>query len=133
MAIEGKKINELQGLTSLTHDSVLPLVVVNDNIPESEAKKVTVQQLATYIGGSGGSVPTSYYYEYGSWTLSVDGKTLTIPDVSSSPKVWVFKNGVKLRPNTASISLDHDYYLNGTSLRFNTALKDTDVINLEVF
>ncbi len=68
MAITGKKINELDSIINLTDDSVLPLVVVNDNIPESKAKKVTVQQLATYIGSS--LVPTSYYYEYSSWTFS---------------------------------------------------------------
>jgi len=49
MAITGKKINELNEVTNLTNDSVLPIVIVNSNIPESNAKKVTVSQLLSNV------------------------------------------------------------------------------------
>ena len=132
MAITGKKINELDSITSLTNDSVLPVVIVNSGTAESTAKKVSVSQLASAIGGSG-SIPTSYYYQSPSWTISGDNKTLTIDTLSNPQKVLVFKNGLKLRPDTNSTSVDYDYYLSGNSLRFNIALESTDVINLEVF
>ena len=132
MAITGKKINELDSATSLTNDSVLPIVIVNDGTAENTAKKVSVTQLASVIGGSG-SIPTSYYYQSPSWTISADNKTLTIDTLSNPQKIWVFKNGLKLRPDTNSTSADYDYYLSGNSLRFNIALESTDVINLEVF
>ena len=132
MAITGKKINELDSVTSLTNDSVLPIVIVNSGTSENTAKKVSVSQLASAIGGSG-SAPVSYYYDSSNWSLGFDSKTLSVVDTSEANAVWVFKNGVKLRPDTDSASLDHDYYLSGTYLRFNTALDNTDVINLEVF
>lgn len=50
MAVTGKKINELDEVTTLTEDSVLPAVVVNSDIPESTAKKVSISQLNDYIG-----------------------------------------------------------------------------------
>lgn len=128
MIIEGKKINELEGLINLTNDSVLPIVIITNNIPEESAKKVTIQQLSTYLGGK----PTSYYYDSTSWTLSQDKQDLIIDEFSSNT-IWVFKNGLKLRPDTNSSSLDNDYWVSGTTIHFNTALDDTDVINLEVF
>lgn len=133
MAITGKKINELDSITSLTNDSVFPVVIVNSGTAESTAKKVSVSQLASAIGGGSGSIPASYYYQSPSWTISSDNKTLTIDTLSNPQKVWVFKNGLKLRPDTNSTSADYDYYLSGNSLRFNIALESTDVINLEVF
>ena len=132
MAITGKKINELDSITSLTNDSVLPIVIVNSGTAENTAKKVSVSQLASAIGGSG-SAPVSYYYQSPSWTISADNKTLTIDTLTNPQKIWVFKNGIKLRPDTNSTSVDYDYYLSGNSLRFNIALESTDVINLEVF
>lgn len=132
MAITGKKINELDSITSLTNDSVFPVVIVNNGTAESTAKKVSVSQLASAIGGSG-SIPASYYYQSPSWTISGDNKTLTIDTLSNPQKVLVFKNGLKLRSDTNSASADYDYYLSGNSLRFNIALESTDVINLEVF
>lgn len=128
MEITGKKINELEGLINLTDDSVLPIVVVIDNTPEENAKKVTIQQLSTYLGGK----PTSYYYDSSSWNLSQDKQNLTIDEFSSNT-IWVFKNGVKLRPDANSSSLDNDYWLNGTIIHFNVPLEVTDLINLEVF
>lgn len=135
MAIIGKKINELDTTTNLTNDSVLPIVVVINSTPEDDAKKVNLSQLKDFVleGGGGGSIPVSYYYEYPSWILSQDNKTLTVLDTTSAHAVWVFKNGIKLRQDTTSTSLDYDYFLSGTSLRFNTSLDSTDVINLEVF
>ena len=50
MAVSGKKINELDEVTTLTEDSVLPAVVVNSDIPETTAKKVSISQLNDYIG-----------------------------------------------------------------------------------
>lgn len=50
MAVTGKKINELDEVTTLTDTSVLPTVVINNNIPESTAKKVSISQLNDYIG-----------------------------------------------------------------------------------
>lgn len=48
MAVSGKKINELEAVTTLTDDSVLPTVIINDATPETTAKKVTTSQLAEY-------------------------------------------------------------------------------------
>jgi len=45
MAVSGKKINELEAVVSLTDNSVLPIVIVDNNTPEPTAKKVTVKQL----------------------------------------------------------------------------------------
>ena len=50
MAVSGKKINELEAVTTLTDDSVLPTVVINDTVPETTAKKVSISQLNDYIG-----------------------------------------------------------------------------------
>ena len=161
MAITGKKINELDSLINLTDDSVLPIVIVDSGVAETTAKKVTVGQLATYFGDfdptniegydasavqklindqgtlkwvtDTASIATSYYYEYPSWILSLDGQDLTVIDTSNSPKVYVYKNGLKLRQDTNSSSEDHDYWLNGTTIHFNISLEATDVINLEVF
>lgn len=128
MTLTGKKINELESLINLTNDSVLPIVIITNNIPENEAKKVTIQQLSTYLG----TKPTSYYYDSNSWNLSQDNKTLTIDEISSNT-IWVFKNGLKLRPDSNSTSQDNDYWLSGTTIHFNIALETTDLINLEVF
>lgn len=136
MTITGKKINELTLSTILTNDTVFPLVIVQDGVAESIAKKVSISQLANFlgdIGGGGGSIPISYYYEAPTWTISLDKKTLTILDTSNANTVWVFKNGLKLRSDTDDISEDNDYFLEGAILKFNTPLEDTDVINLEVF
>lgn len=51
MSIQGKKIDELEQVTNLTNETVLPVVVVNNNIPETTAKKVTISQIV-------GAVPT---------------------------------------------------------------------------
>lgn len=48
MAVSGKKINELEAVTTLTDDSVLPTVIINNTTPETTAKKVTTSQLAEY-------------------------------------------------------------------------------------
>ena len=45
MAVSGKKINELEAVTNLTDNSVLPIVIVDNNNPEPTAKKITVKQL----------------------------------------------------------------------------------------
>ena len=45
MAVSGKKINELEAVTNLTDNSVLPIVIVDNNTPEPTAKKITVKQL----------------------------------------------------------------------------------------
>lgn len=45
MAVSGKKINELEAVVSLTDNSVLPIVIIDNNTPEPTAKKVTVKQL----------------------------------------------------------------------------------------
>lgn len=45
MAVSGKKINELEAVVSLTDNSVLPIVIVDNNTPEPTAKKITVKQL----------------------------------------------------------------------------------------
>lgn len=132
MTITGKKINELTLSTILTNDSVFPLVIVQDGVAESVAKKITISQLASYLGNNSGA-PTSYYYEYPNWTISSDNKILTVEDMTDARAVWVFKNGVKLRPDTSAVLNDNDYYLSGTNLIFNVALENTDVINLEVF
>ena len=134
MAITGKKITDLNLTTILSDDSVFPIVIVDDGVAETVAKKVTISQLSSYIGGGGGgSIPVAYYYEYPTWNLSADKKILTSINLSNANAVWVFKNGLKLRPDTTSTSYDNDYYVSGTNIRFNVALDDTDVINLEVF
>ena len=56
MAVSGKKINELDAVVNLTEDSVLPVVVVNNNGPESVAKKTTVKQILDKITGGVSSV-----------------------------------------------------------------------------
>lgn len=136
MAITGKKINELTDSTELSAESVLPIVIVNAGTPEATATKVTLAQLAEYLGGGGGgggSIPVPYEYNSDSWTLSADCKTLTILDTSEANAIWVFKNGVKQRQNSSSSTKDKDYWLSGTALIFNVALDPTDVITLEVF
>lgn len=40
MAVSGKKINELEAVVSLTDNSVLPIVIVDNNTPEPTAKKL---------------------------------------------------------------------------------------------
>lgn len=134
MAISGKKINELTDITELSDESVLPIVIVNAGTPEATATKVTLAQLAEYLGGGGGgSIPVPYEYNSDSWTLSDDCKTLTILDTSEANAVWVFKNGVKQRQNSSSSTEDKDYWISGTSLIFNLALDPEDIITLEVF
>ena len=49
MAVSGKKINELEAITNLTDNSVLPIVIVTNNNPESVAKKVTVKQISDNV------------------------------------------------------------------------------------
>ena len=131
MKITGKKINELTLSMVLTNDTVFPLVIVQDGVAESVAKKITISQLATYLGNNSINF-AHYYYEYPNWTISSANKVLTVVDTTNTKTVWVFKNGLKLRPDTNSTSEDHDYYLSGTTLKFNEALQSTDVINLEV-
>lgn len=52
MAVSGKKINELDEVTTLTEDSVLPVVVINNGIPESTAKKATISQIIESLPSS---------------------------------------------------------------------------------
>lgn len=63
MAVSGKKINELEAITNLTDNSVLPIVIVTNNNPESVAKKVTVKQITDNVlpnqAGQNGKVLTS--------------------------------------------------------------------------
>ena len=49
MAVSGKKINELDAVTSVTNESVLPIVIVSGNNPETTAKKITVQQIINSV------------------------------------------------------------------------------------
>ena len=49
MSIQGKKINELEQVTNLTNETVLPVVVVNNNTPETTAKKVTISQIVSAV------------------------------------------------------------------------------------
>lgn len=50
MAITGKKINELDSVTSLTDDSVLPIVKIESGTAENTAKKVAISQIYNYLG-----------------------------------------------------------------------------------
>lgn len=50
MAITGKKINELDAVTSLTDDSVLPIVKIESGTAENTAKKVAISQIYNYLG-----------------------------------------------------------------------------------
>lgn len=134
MSIQGKKINELESITELTDDSVLPIVIINAGTPEAKAKQVTLAELSSYFGGGGsGSVPTSYEYTSADWVISADNTVLSVLDTTDAAAVWVFKNGVKLRQDTTVASVDRDYWLTGTTLRFNVPLANTDIITLEVF
>ena len=49
MAVSGKKINELDAVTTVTNESVLPIVIVSGNNPETTAKKITVQQIINSV------------------------------------------------------------------------------------
>lgn len=49
MAVSGKKINELEAVTGVTSESVLPIVIVNGNNPETTARKITVQQIVDNV------------------------------------------------------------------------------------
>lgn len=134
MSIRGKKINELESTTELTDDSVLPILIINAGIPESKAKQVTLAELSSYFGGGGsGLAPTSYEYTSEDWVISADNTVLSVLDTTDAVAVWVFRNGVKLRQDTTAVSLDRDYWLSGTTLRFNVPLDNTDIITLEVF
>lgn len=87
MAVTGKKINELDEVTSLTDDSVLPIVIVNSNVPESNAKKVTVSQLlsnvntpVTSVNGKTGNVILT------GEDINIDSNTSTTIDTAIGDK-----------------------------------------------
>lgn len=83
--VSGKKINELDAITNLTNDSVLPIVIVTNNNPESVARKVTVKQISDNVlpnqTGQNGKVLTSdgtnasWQTPAGSDVTSVNSKT----------------------------------------------------------
>ena len=85
--VSGKKINELDAITNLTNDSVLPIVIVTNNNPESVARKVTVKQISDNVlpnqTGQNGKVLTSDGTN-ASWqtptssVTSVNGETGTV-------------------------------------------------------
>lgn len=106
--MQGKKINELDLTTTPTDSTVLPVVVVNGTTPASTATKVTLTQLANYIGN-----PNLLFYS------GLTGTTWTVANADKIVMLW--KNGV-LQQNTV------DYTLSSTTVTFTTALIATDTI-----
>lgn len=49
MALEGKKINELNSLTTVTGETVLPVVYVQGQSTSDTAQKVTISQISTKV------------------------------------------------------------------------------------
>jgi len=49
MAIEGKKINELATTATVTAETVVPVVVVDQGVAAVEAQKVTIQRLSEHV------------------------------------------------------------------------------------
>lgn len=101
---------------------------VNEGLDNTKA--VTPSTLANWSGGGSGGTgfPSLTWYDSSSWSLSVDGLTLTIADTSSANLVKVYKNGILLRPGAS-----YDYTSTSVSLTFATALSSTDSICVEVF
>lgn len=49
MAIEGKKINQLDAMSTVTNETVFPAVYVNNGTANSTANKVTLEQVKNYV------------------------------------------------------------------------------------
>lgn len=96
MAVTGKKINELDEVTSLTDDSVLPAVVVNSDIPESTAKKVSISQLNDYIGSRVLPAQTGQNGKF----LTTDGTDLSWQTPTGTE--YQAGNGIVIENNTIS-------------------------------
>lgn len=108
MAVSGKKINELEAVVSLTDNSVLPIVIVDNNTSEPTAKKVTVKQISDNVlpnqAGQNGKVLTSdgntasWQTSASSGVTSVNGETgvvvLTGEDINVSSSTLVPLNTV---------------------------------------
>ena len=96
MAVSGKKINELDEVTTLTEDSVLPAVVVNSDIPESTAKKVSISQLNDYIGSRVLPAQTGQNGKF----LTTDGTDLSWQTPAGTE--YQAGNGIVIENNTIS-------------------------------
>lgn len=49
MAVEGKKINQLDSMSTVTNETVFPAVYVNNGAANATANKVTLEQVKNYI------------------------------------------------------------------------------------
>ena len=132
MAVSGKKINELEAVTSLTDNSVLPVVVVNGSTPEPTAKKVTVKQLVgdslpSQIGNAGKSLITN------GTTISWDNvQEIQEQNNDGLIKFWYGTQNEydaleTYDPNTNYIIVDNDQTLStllATQNEFNTSVQN---------
>ena len=132
MAVSGKKINELEAVTSLTDNSVLPVVVVNGSTPEPTAKKVTVKQLVgdslpSQTGNAGKSLITN------GTTISWDNvQEIQEQNNDGLIKFWYGTQNEydaleTYDPNTNYIIVDNDQTLStllATQNEFNTSVQN---------
>lgn len=51
MAVQGKKINELTAIGSVSNETVLPAVYVNGSTVNSTANKISIEQISTKVQG----------------------------------------------------------------------------------
>lgn len=114
MAINGKKINELDGIiqSDLTNNTVVPAVVVQGSMPRETAIKVTLNQLKNWIVDDVGNprivdIPVQA------------GSTLSVTDANLI--VMLFRNGNLLR------ILD-DYTTTTNSITFTIPLEADEKI-----
>lgn len=117
MAITGKKINELDAVTNLTDDSVLPIVKIESGTAENTAKKVAISQIYNYLGISNtvknpiivedltstsitlAEAKANTIYKYGTLT----NLTITANETSDQETVIYFTSGATITtsfPNT---------------------------------
>lgn len=112
MAVSGKKINELEAVTTLTDDTVLPVVVINNGIPESTAKKITISQIIESMPPDG---VTSVNTKTGDVVLT--GEDIKTDSLSNT----TITSALNDKQNTADITTD----IVSTSITLSTLAYNT--------
>ena len=119
MPIEGKKINELSTTATITSETVVPVVVVNEGVASVEAQKVTVQNLSEHFKGD---IIPDQSGQSGKF-LSTDGASVTWETVQD-PSVFYVEDTTNI---TATINPEWNHEPGTTIIVGKAQIGATDV------
>lgn len=119
MAIEGKLINELPSTATLTKDSVVPVVIVNQGVAAKDAQKITVEQITEHAKAE--IVPDQSGQE-GKF-LSTDGTNVSWENVAD-PSVFYVEDTTNI---TATIAPEWNHEVGTTIIKGKTQIGAADV------